>query len=224
MRFLFRRRLPPSHPRSAGDRHWCGGKTINRSLAPFSILITRSFHQDRLGTNVEKVEKEEGMRFSQSRTLRCRRSPAARTKGCLCTAREGCQVGLITPVWRWSGPTSRGWGTPWCVLPCVRAGRVVLRACLCLTGICLSIYLPGWLAGWLAGMQRTARYRYTEWVRWNGTSLSPIWSQLKAAELYDHKVRQRTDSLPPPPPRPSVVLMFVPSLSWQTIVAFHVRT
>ena len=126
MRFLFRRRLPPSHPRGAGDRHWCGGKTINRSLAPFSILITRSFHQDRLGTNVEKVEKEEAMRFSQSRTLRCRRSPAARTKGCLCTAREGCQVGLITPVWRWSGPTSRGWGTPWCVLP--RVLRTV-RAC-----------------------------------------------------------------------------------------------
>ena len=33
---------------------------------------------------------------------------------------------------------------------------------------------------------RTDRYRYTEWVGWNGTSLSPIWSQLKAAELYDH--------------------------------------
>ena len=34
---------------------------------------------------------------------------------------------------------------------------------------------------------RTDRYRYTEWVGWNGTSLSPIWEELKAAELYDHK-------------------------------------
>ena len=33
---------------------------------------------------------------------------------------------------------------------------------------------------------RTDRYRYTEWVAWNGTTLSPIWSKLKAAELYDH--------------------------------------
>ena len=33
---------------------------------------------------------------------------------------------------------------------------------------------------------RTDRYRYTEWVGWNGSSLSPIWSELKSAELYDH--------------------------------------
>ena len=33
---------------------------------------------------------------------------------------------------------------------------------------------------------RTARYRYTEWVKWNGSTLAPIWSQLEAAELYDH--------------------------------------
>jgi hypothetical protein len=33
---------------------------------------------------------------------------------------------------------------------------------------------------------RTDRYRYTEWVGWNGTSLSPIWSELRASELYDH--------------------------------------
>ena len=33
---------------------------------------------------------------------------------------------------------------------------------------------------------RTERWRYTEWVGWNGTALAPIWAQLKAAELYDH--------------------------------------
>ena len=39
---------------------------------------------------------------------------------------------------------------------------------------------------WMGYTMRTDRWRYTEWVRWNGTGLSPIWSQLKAAELYDH--------------------------------------
>jgi hypothetical protein len=34
---------------------------------------------------------------------------------------------------------------------------------------------------------RTDRYRYTEWVGWNGTTLSPVWSNLTAAELYDHE-------------------------------------
>ena len=34
---------------------------------------------------------------------------------------------------------------------------------------------------------RTDRYRYTEYVVWNGTTLSPVWDQLKAAELYDHE-------------------------------------
>jgi hypothetical protein len=33
---------------------------------------------------------------------------------------------------------------------------------------------------------RTAGWRYTEWVRWNGTALLPIWSQVVARELYDH--------------------------------------
>lgn len=40
---------------------------------------------------------------------------------------------------------------------------------------------------WMGYTMRTDRYRYTEWVRWNGSTLSPIWSDLKAAELYDHK-------------------------------------
>ena len=39
---------------------------------------------------------------------------------------------------------------------------------------------------WMGYTMRTDRYRYTEWVGWNGTTLSPIWSQLKASELYDH--------------------------------------
>ena len=40
---------------------------------------------------------------------------------------------------------------------------------------------------WMGYTMRTFRYRYTEWVRWNGTSLAPIWNQLKATELYDHQ-------------------------------------
>jgi len=39
---------------------------------------------------------------------------------------------------------------------------------------------------WMGYTMRTPRYRYTEWVRWNGTTLSPEWSQLRARELYDH--------------------------------------
>ena len=34
---------------------------------------------------------------------------------------------------------------------------------------------------------RTERYRYTEWVAWNGSSLSPDWNNVTARELYDHK-------------------------------------
>eukprot|EP01052_Picozoa_sp_SAG31_P028888 SAG31_NODE_2826_length_5035_cov_2.062601_7_plen_185_part_00 len=39
---------------------------------------------------------------------------------------------------------------------------------------------------WMGYTMRTDRYRYTEWVRWNGTTLSPIWAEQRAAELYDH--------------------------------------
>ena len=39
---------------------------------------------------------------------------------------------------------------------------------------------------WMGYTMRTERYRYTEYVVWNGTTLSPIWEQLKATELYDH--------------------------------------
>merc|ERR1712146_417093 len=39
---------------------------------------------------------------------------------------------------------------------------------------------------WMGYTMRTDRYRYTEWVRWNGTTLSPNWSDLYARELYDH--------------------------------------
>merc|ERR1712187_273860 len=40
---------------------------------------------------------------------------------------------------------------------------------------------------WMGYTMRTDRYRYTEFVRWNGTTLSPEWSQLRARELYDHE-------------------------------------
>jgi len=51
---------------------------------------------------------------------------------------------------------------------------------------------------WMGYTMRTDRWRYTEWVSWNGTTLSPCvdgsgisgepctWGKLKAAELYDH--------------------------------------
>ena len=34
---------------------------------------------------------------------------------------------------------------------------------------------------------RTAAWRYTEWVAWNGTTLTPIWAAITARELYDHQ-------------------------------------
>ena len=34
---------------------------------------------------------------------------------------------------------------------------------------------------------RNKDYRYTEWVKWNQTSLLPIWDALVGAELYDHR-------------------------------------
>ena len=40
---------------------------------------------------------------------------------------------------------------------------------------------------WMGYTMRTDRYRYTEWVRWNGSALAPIWSHLVATELYDHE-------------------------------------
>ena len=33
---------------------------------------------------------------------------------------------------------------------------------------------------------RTAEYRYTEWVRWDGVKLAPIWGELIGRELYSH--------------------------------------
>ena len=29
-------------------------------------------------------------------------------------------------------------------------------------------------------------YRYTEWVAWNGTSLTPMWDGVHSIELYNH--------------------------------------
>ena len=37
---------------------------------------------------------------------------------------------------------------------------------------------------WMGYTMRTDRYRYTEWVRWNGTSLTPIWHRLEASRRY----------------------------------------
>ena len=33
---------------------------------------------------------------------------------------------------------------------------------------------------------RTDAYRYTEWLRWNGTILKADWSNVVGVELYDH--------------------------------------
>ena len=33
---------------------------------------------------------------------------------------------------------------------------------------------------------RTDRYRYTEWLLWNGSALAPLWDARVATELYDH--------------------------------------
>jgi iduronate 2-sulfatase len=34
---------------------------------------------------------------------------------------------------------------------------------------------------------RTTEWRYTEWVAWNQSSLTPIWENVTARELYDHR-------------------------------------
>lgn len=33
---------------------------------------------------------------------------------------------------------------------------------------------------------RTDRYRYTEWIKFNNSDCTPIWTHRVAAELYDH--------------------------------------
>jgi len=33
---------------------------------------------------------------------------------------------------------------------------------------------------------RSARWRYTEWLAWNGSTLRPVWDDVVARELYDH--------------------------------------
>jgi len=40
---------------------------------------------------------------------------------------------------------------------------------------------------WMGYTMRTERYRYTEWVGWNGTALAPLWGAVVARELYDHQ-------------------------------------
>lgn len=34
---------------------------------------------------------------------------------------------------------------------------------------------------------RTDAWRYTEWLPWNGTTLKPVWDEVFARELYDHR-------------------------------------
>ena len=34
---------------------------------------------------------------------------------------------------------------------------------------------------------RTAEWRYTEWVEWNGNTLRPNWAKNAGVELYDHR-------------------------------------
>eukprot|EP01065_Artemidia_motanka_P017171 TRINITY_DN2070_c0_g1_i1.p1 TRINITY_DN2070_c0_g1~~TRINITY_DN2070_c0_g1_i1.p1 ORF type:complete len:438 (+),score=136.17 TRINITY_DN2070_c0_g1_i1:333-1646(+) len=34
---------------------------------------------------------------------------------------------------------------------------------------------------------RTAEWRYTEWLMWNQTALKPVWGDVYARELYDHR-------------------------------------
>jgi hypothetical protein len=34
---------------------------------------------------------------------------------------------------------------------------------------------------------RTEDFRLTQWVQWNGSALLPIWSNITASELYDHR-------------------------------------
>lgn len=41
---------------------------------------------------------------------------------------------------------------------------------------------------------RTPEWRYTEWVEWNGTSLSPIWDRSVGTELYPHKADGTCDT------------------------------
>ena len=35
---------------------------------------------------------------------------------------------------------------------------------------------------------RTQDWRYVEWVKWNGTTLAPVWEEVVARELYDHRL------------------------------------
>ena len=40
---------------------------------------------------------------------------------------------------------------------------------------------------------RTQTWRFTEWYRWNGASLTPDWSDAAGAELYSHAGDDGTD-------------------------------
>lgn len=46
---------------------------------------------------------------------------------------------------------------------------------------------------WMGYSMRTARWRYTEWAAFNGTSEMPIWTKLAGQELYDHSIAECFD-------------------------------
>lgn len=40
-------------------------------------------------------------------------------------------------------------------------------------------------------------YRFVLWPRWNGSSLTPIWDDIKAVELYNHSALMSKDVADP---------------------------
>ena len=46
--------------------------------------------------------------------------------------------------------------------------------------------VPRSTIGWMGFSIRTAKWRLTEWVAWDGEALRPDWSRVNATELYDH--------------------------------------
>eukprot|EP00040_Diaphanoeca_grandis_P039908 m.260558 g.260558 ORF g.260558 m.260558 type:complete len:515 (+) comp40127_c0_seq1:20-1564(+) len=47
--------------------------------------------------------------------------------------------------------------------------------------------VPRQLIGYMGYTIRVESWRYTQWVRWNGTLLMPSWNETVATELYDHR-------------------------------------
>ena len=58
-------------------------------------------------------------------------------------------------------------------------------------GLCL--FTPRNKFDYMGYSMRTDQYRYTEWVRWNGSELKPEWNDLVGRELYDHRNDKEND-------------------------------